>query len=475
MQQMRKTKIVCTIGPASESSDMLRRLIHAGMNVARFNFSHGDHAEHKAKYDRLVSLRREMNLPVATLLDTRGPEIRLGKFGGGKAVLEKGQKFVLTTEEVTGDKTRASVTHRDLPADVRVGGAILIDDGLIEMTVDEVRGKEIFCTVLNGGPVSDHKGVNVPGAKLSMPFISERDRADILFGCELGFDIIACSFTRTAEDIREVKRLLASRGGHMMIIAKIESVQGVENLEEILQEADGIMVARGDLGVEVPLQNVPSLQKQMIKLAEREGKQVITATQMLDSMIHNPRPTRAEVTDVANAIYDGTTAIMLSGETANGEYPVQAVETMASIAERTEVDIDYLRRMSRRMVDGKKVDVTTAISHSACTIAADIHADAVITVTMSGFTATRLSRYKPTCPILACTTKSSVACRLNILFDTYPLIIQEEDNMEELFQSAIRQARLAGYVKPGDTVVLTAGVPLGSSGKTNMVRVEDVV
>lgn len=475
MQQMRKTKIVCTIGPASESSDMLRRLIHAGMNVARFNFSHGDHAEHKAKYDRLVSLRRELNLPVATLLDTRGPEIRLGKFKGGRAVLEKGQKFVLTTEEVPGDGTRASVTHRELPADVRVGGTILIDDGLIEMTVDEIRGKEIFCTVLNGGPVSDHKGVNVPGAKLSMPFISERDRADILFGCELGFDIIACSFTRTAEDIREVKRLLASHGGHMMIIAKIESVQGVENLEEILREADGIMVARGDLGVEVPLQNVPSLQKQMIKLAEREGKQVITATQMLDSMIHNPRPTRAEVTDVANAIYDGTTAIMLSGETANGEYPVQAVETMASIAERTEVDIDYLRRMSRRMVDGKKVDVTTAISHSACTIAADIHADAVITVTMSGFTATRLSRYKPTCPILACTTKSSVACRLNLLFDTYPLIIQEEDNMEELFQSAIRQARLAGYVKPGDTVVLTAGVPLGSSGKTNMVRVEDVV
>ena len=471
---MRKTKIVCTIGPASESEEMLRALIKAGMNVARFNFSHGTHEEQKAKFERLISIRRQLNLPIATLLDTKGPEIRLRDFKDGKVELKEGQKFTLTTDEILGDASKVSITYKELPEDLTKGSTVLIDDGLIEMTVDEIRGNDIICTVKNGGPLSNHKGVNVPGTNLSMPFISEQDRKDIIFGCDMGFDMIACSFVRTADDIRQVKQILKEHDSHMMIIAKIESVQGVQNLESILDEADGIMVARGDLGVEVPFETVPVLQKQMIKMAEHEGKQVITATQMLESMIHNPRPTRAEAADVANAIYDGTTAIMLSGETAAGAYPIQAVQAMAHIAERTEVDIDYMRRMMRRAVDGSKIDTTTAISHSACTISEDIKADAIITVTMSGFTAARLSRYKPTCPILACTTKSSVACRMNILFDVYPLIIQEEETASQLFDTAIHQARLAGYIKPGDTVVITAGVPLGRSGKTNMVRVETV-
>lgn len=471
---MRKTKIVCTIGPASESEEILRELILEGADVARFNFSHGTHAEQKAKFERLVKVRRQMNLPIAALLDTKGPEIRLRDFKDGHAELKKGQKFTLTTEEILGDESKASVSYKGLVNDVKPGGQILIDDGLIELKVDSAAGTDIVCTVMNGGPVSNHKGVNVPGAELSMPFISEQDRKDIIFGCELGFDYIAASFTRTASDIREIREILKEHRSSMKIIAKIESTQGVANLSEILEEADGIMVARGDLGVEVPLETVPVLQKQMIKMAEHEGKLVITATQMLESMIHNPRPTRAEVTDVANAIYDGTTAIMLSGETASGAYPVEAVRTMAKIAERTELDIDYKRRMTRRTVDDKNVDVTTAISHSACTISEDIGADAIITVTISGFTAGRLSRYKPTCPIIACTTRSRVACQMNLLFDVYPVMIHEEDNTEQLFDAAVSQARLAGIIKQGDKVVLTAGVPLGESGNTNMVRVIDV-
>ena len=381
----------------------------------------------------------------------------------------------MTSRDVEGDRTIVSETYENLPHDVKPGGRILIDDGLIELHVDEIKnGTDIVCTVVNGGPVSNRKGVNVPGSDLSMPFISEQDRKDILFGCELGFDIIACSFVRTAQDIRDVRAILKSQNSHMKVIAKIESTQGIQNFDDILEEADGIMVARGDLGVEVPLEMVPIYQKKMIKKAEAAGKQVITATQMLDSMMHNPRPTRAEATDVANAIYDGTTAIMLSGETAAGLYPVEAVKTMALIAEQTEKDIDYYHRMVRRAVNGERTDVTTAVSHSACTISEDIGADAIITVTMSGFTAGRISRYKPSCPILACTTKSSVACQLNMLFDVYPLIINEEENENQLFEAAVHQARLAGYIKPGDTVVLTAGVPLGQSGRTNMVRVVEV-
>ena len=472
---MRKTKIVCTIGPASESEEMLTKLIKAGMNVARFNFSHGDHAEHEAKFKRLVRIRREMNLPIATLLDTKGPEIRLRDFKDGKVMLVKGQTFTLTTDEVLGDEHRASISFKGLVNDVQPGGTILIDDGLIELHVDKVGSTDIECTVINGGPVSNHKGVNVPGADLSMPFISEQDREDILFGCKMGYNIIALSFTRTAQDVLDVRRILDEQGSRMKVIAKIESIQGVKNLESILDAADGIMVARGDLGVEVPLEAVPVLQKQMIKMAELKGKTVITATQMLDSMIHNPRPTRAETTDVANAIYDGTSAVMLSGETAQGAYPVEAVETMARIAERTEKDIDYANRMQRRLIASEGAsDVTTAISHACCTVAEDIHAAAIITVTISGFTAERLSRYKPSCPIVACSLEPNVACQTNLFFGVVPLIIQPEKDAEQLFESAVHQAERAGLVRAGEKVVLTAGVPLGVSGKTNMIRVVEL-
>lgn len=471
---MRKTKIICTIGPASESEEMLEKLIKAGMNVARFNFSHGTHEEHRIKYERLIEVRKRMNLPIATLLDTKGPEIRLRDFKNGKVELKEGQKFTLTTREIMGDEKAASVTYQGLPEDVKAGGTILIDDGLIELHVDSIKDKDINCTVVNGGPVSNHKGVNVPGTDLSMPFISEQDREDILFGCDMGYNYIALSFTRSAADVEEVRKILDDKRSKMKIIAKIESMQGIKNLNEILRAADGIMVARGDLGVEIPLEQVPSLQKTMIKKAEAAGKIVITATQMLESMTHNPRPTRAETTDVANAIYDGTTAIMLSGETAAGAYPVEAVATMARIAETTEKDIDYVGRMKTRLATEEKSDITTAVSHATCTMAEDIKADAIITVSLSGFTASRLSKYKPTCPIIACSTGSNVACQMNLMFGVIPLIIGSEDNADKLFDSAIHQAQLAGLVKAGDTVILTAGMPLGVSGHTNMIKVVEV-
>ena len=469
---MRKTKIICTIGPASESEEMLEKLILAGMNVARFNFSHGTHEEHEAKFRRVVRMRRSMGLPIATLLDTKGPEIRLRDFDGGKVMLEKGQTFTLTTEEILGNAERASVTYKDLPRDVRVGGSILIDDGLIGLRVDEKTDTEITCTVINGGPVSNHKGVNVPGADLTMPFISAQDRADIEFGCRLGYDFIAASFTRTADDVEEIRELLKANNSRMKIIAKIESIQGVNNIEDILNAADGVMVARGDLGVEVPLEDVPVIQKRIIKLANQKGKIVVTATQMLDSMMHNPRPTRAESTDVANAIYDGTTAIMLSGETASGAYPEEAVKTMSRIAMRAEADINYKWLM--RQFDESDADITTAISHATSTIAEDIGASAIITVTMSGFTASRLSHYKATCPIIACTVSEPTACQMNVLFNVTPLTIPQEDREDMLFDAAVDAAKKAGLVKSGEYVVLTAGVPLGVAGNTNMTKVVEV-
>ena len=470
---MRKTKIICTIGPASESEEMLRALIDAGMNVARFNFSHGTHEEHREKFKRLVRIRKEMGKPVATLMDTKGPEIRLKDFEGGKVMLEKGKGFTLTTEDVMGTAERASITYKDLVKDVKAGGSILIDDGLIELRIDNVTDTDIHCTVINGGPVSNHKGVNVPDTDLSMPFISEQDRADIEFGAKLGYEYIAASFTRTADDIREIRAILDQFGSRMKIIAKIESTQGVNNIDEILDVADGVMVARGDLGVEVPMEEVPVYQKHIIHLAEVRGKIVVTATQMLDSMMHNPRPTRAEATDVANAIYDGTTAIMLSGETASGAYPLEAVRTMSRIAAAAENDIDYRRRFMNRP-DEIDADITTAISHSTCMVAQDINAKAIVTVTMSGFTARRISKYKPTCPIVACSVSEPVACQMNLLYGVIPLNIPQEDNEEMLFEAAVMAAKKAGVVEKGDKVVLTAGVPLGETGNTNMVRVFEV-
>ncbi|NLL75682.1 MAG: pyruvate kinase [Clostridiales bacterium] len=470
---MRKTKIICTIGPSCESEERLRELMLAGMNVARFNFSHGTHEQHKEKLAKVIKVSEELKLPIATLLDTKGPEIRLCDFKDGRTELVTGQLFTLTTEEVLGDSKRASITYKNLKNDVAVGMSILIDDGLIEMMVTDIKGEEIICTVVNGGPVSNHKGVNVPNAILSMPYISDTDRADIVFGCKMGYDFIAASFVRTKEDVLEIRKILEEHHSTMKIISKIENMQGIQNLEEILSVSDGIMVARGDMGVEVPLEEVPVLQKRMIKMAEAQGKHVITATQMLESMIKNPRPTRAETTDIANAIYDGTTAIMLSGETAAGLYPVEAVKTMARIAERTENDIDYDSRMKRR-VRCLDPDITTAISHATCTTASDLNASAIITVTMSGVTAEMISRYKPKCPIIACAVNPRVCRQLNLSWGVVPVLIQKEESAENLFEEASHAVERAGYVQRGDIAVLTAGVPLGISGNTNMIRVIEV-
>ena len=469
---MRKTKMICTIGPASQSEEKIRELILAGMNVARCNFSHGDHEEQKGKFVKVVKVSEELNIPVATLMDTRGPEIRIRDFEEGRVELVAGQKFVLTMDDVPGTSERVSVTYKNLKNDVKPGMSILIDDGLIELKVDEIEGEDIVCTVINSGSIANKRGVNIPNAQLSMPYIGEADRKDIIFGCELGFDFVAASFTRTKEDVLELRKLLDEHNSKMKIIAKIENMQGIHNLEEIIEVADGIMVARGDMGVEVPLEDVPVLQKKMIKLAVANGKHVITATQMLESMIKNPRPTRAEATDVANAIYDGTTAIMLSGESAQGLYPVEAVKTMAKIAERSERDIDYTSRMKKKNDEIK--DITTAISHATCTTAADLNAAAIITVTMSGFTAGMIARYKPECPIIACSVNPRVCRQMSLIWGVVPLLIEKENTADDLFDEAKRAVEKAGYIKKGDVVVLTAGVPLGVSGNTNMIRVIEV-
>ncbi len=473
MAFMRKTKIICTIGPACEAEEKLRELMLAGMNVARFNFSHGTHEEHKIKFERVNKISSELGLQVATLLDTKGPEIRLRDIEGGKTELVSGQKFTLTTEEIIGNNEKVSITYTNLKDDISVGTTILIDDGLIEMVVDAIEENEIICTVVNGGPISNHKGVNVPGAVLSMPYISDVDKSDIMFGCDMGFDFLAASFVRCREDILEVRKILDEQQSTMKIIAKIENMQGIRNLEEILSASDGIMVARGDMGVEIPMEEVPVIQKRMIKMAEKMGKHVITATQMLESMMRNPRPTRAEATDIANAIYDGTTAIMLSGESAAGRYPTEAVKTMSRIAERTEADIDYDGRMKNRAFSGNP-DVTTAISHATCMTAMDLKAAAIITVTISGFTAGMIARYKPGCPVIACSVSPRVCRQLSLLWGVTPLWIARESVADDLFEVAIAAAEKAGYIKKGDVVVLTAGVPLGVSGNTNMIRVVEV-
>jgi len=470
---MRKTKIICTIGPASESEERLRELMLAGMNVARFNFSHGTHEEQKAKYERVLKVRKELGLPVATMLDTKGPEIRLRDFEGGKVELKAGETFTLTTEEIMGTAQRATISYKNLKNDISVGTTLLIDDGLIELEVEKISGEDIICRVINGGFVSNHKGVNVPGAILSMPYISDADMEDILFGIKEGYELIAASFVRSKEDIYELRKILQEHGSDMKIIAKIENMQGIENLEEILEASDGVMVARGDMGVEIPMEEVPVLQKKMIKMANAQGKHVITATQMLESMINHPRPTRAEATDIANAIYDGTTAIMLSGESAAGKYPVEAVKTMARIAEAAEKDIDYRSRM-RRNDEGDKSEITNAIAYATCSAAMDLNAAAIITVTMSGYTAEAISRFKPSCPIIGCAVNERVCDQLNLLWGVNPLLIKKEENSEELFADAVTAAKEAGYVHTGDIVVITAGVPLGITGTTNMIHVVEV-
>lgn len=470
---IRKTKIVCTMGPNLFEKHLIAPLMKAGMNVARFNFSHGTYETHQHYYDEVCRIRDELGLPVATMLDTKGPEIRVRSFKNGHVTLQNGQLFTLTTDEVEGDEERVSITYKELPQDIAVGSSILIDDGLIGMQVERNDGADIVCRVLNGGVVSNNKGVNIPNAHLSMPFISEKDHQDILFAIKNGYDFIAASFTRCADDIMQIRHILQENNCHTInIIAKIENMEGVENIDEILRVVDGVMVARGDLGVEVPLEDVPSLQKKLIQRGIAAGKPVITATQMLDSMIKNPRPTRAEATDVANAIYDGTSAIMLSGESAVGAYPVEAVETMVRIALRAEADMDYIRRFSRDT--SASTDVTNAISHATVTSAHDLNASAIITVTKSGSTARILSRYRPACVIVGCTTEKHVWRQLALSWGTVPLMIAEESNTDDLFEHAVDAAVQNGLVHDGELVVLTAGVPLGISGTTNLMKVHVV-
>lgn len=472
--RMRKTKIVCTLGPATDSEDKVRELIDAGMNVARFNFSHGTHESHKTTFDIVDRLRREMQVPIATLLDTKGPEIRLGLFQGGKAQLTQGSRFVLTSEECLGDATRAQITFPGLCQDVKKDDAILLNDGAIALRVLCVRENEIECEVQNGGVISDRKGVNVPGVHLSMPYVSEKDRADILFGIRTGFDFIAASFARCAEDILQIRSLLEREGAqHIRIIAKIENAEGVANIDEILRVSDGIMVARGDMGVEVPYEDVPVLQKLLIKRCYNTGKMVITATQMLESMIQNPRPTRAETADVANAIYDGTSAVMLSGETAAGQYPIEAVRTMAQIAERAERAINYKKRFFERESNSLP-DVTNAISHATCTTAYDLGATAIITVTWSGTTARMLSKYRPDIPIVACTHLESTYYQLALSWGVEPLLVDVKNETDELFAHAVSRACEAGMCSDGNLVVITAGVPMGVNGTTNTLKVHVV-
>ena len=470
---IRKTKIVCTMGPNLFEKHLIAPLMKAGMNVARFNFSHGTYETHQHYYDEVCRIRDELGLPIATMLDTKGPEIRVRSFKNGRVTLQNGQLITLTTDEVEGDEERVSITYKELPQDIAVGSSILIDDGLIGMQVERIDGADIVCRVLNGGVVSNNKGVNIPNAHLSMPFISEKDHQDILFAIKNGYDFIAASFTRCADDIMQIRHILQENNCHTInIIAKIENMEGMENIDEILRVVDGVMVARGDLGVEVPLEDVPSLQKKLIQRGIAAGKPVITATQMLDSMIKNPRPTRAEATDVANAIYDGTSAIMLSGESAVGAYPVEAVETMVRIALRAEADMDYIRRFSRDT--SASTDVTNAISHATVTSAHDLNASAIITVTKSGSTARILSRYRPACVIVGCTTEKHVWRQLALSWGTVPLMIAEESNTDDLFEHAVDAAVQNGLVHDGELVVLTAGVPLGISGTTNLMKVHVV-
>lgn len=471
---MRKTKIVCTLGPASQTEEVLRQMIQAGMNVARINFSHGTHEEHGKKLELLYRLRKEMGVPVAALLDTKGPEIRLGTFANKKETLQAGDSFTLTTVPMEGTKEKASISFAGLPHDVKPGDAILIDDGLIELKVESVDGPEIRCTVINGGNVSDRKGINVPNVSLSMPYLSERDKDDILYGIKVGFDFIAASFVRNAQDVQQLRDLLKQNGGEKIkIIAKIENAEGVNNIDEIIRVSDGIMVARGDMGVEIPFEKVPKIQKEIIKKVYNSGKVVITATQMLESMTENPRPTRAEATDVANAIYDGTSAIMLSGETAAGKYPVESVRTMAKIAVETEQDIDYEGRFHRFQEESMR-NVTNAISHATCTTAYDLEASAIITVTESGQTARMISKYRPAMPIVGCTVNEDVYRQLAMSWGVVPILCQAQNDADSLFSHAVERAKEENLISDGNLVVITAGVPLGIPGTTNLIKVQTV-
>ena len=470
---MRKTKIICTLGPSTDKEGVLRELVANGMNVARFNFSHGSHEEHLGRLEKLKSIREELGLPVAALLDTKGPEIRLKDFKNGTEMLDAGQMFTLTTRDVEGTKEICSITYKDLPQDVQPGGTIMLDDGLIKLQIQTVNDTDIVCKVLNSGKIKNKKGVNVPGVHLSMPYMSQRDRDDIIFGAQQGFDFIAASFVRTAQDVYDIRNLLNEYDSDIRIIAKIENREGVNNIDSILAAADAVMVARGDLGVEIDFTELPGIQKNIIERSFSFGKPIVTATQMLDSMIVNPRPTRAEISDVANAIYDGTSAIMLSGETAAGAYPVEALKTMSAIAERTEQE-SHSRFAPLTETSNGKISVSDATAHAACLTAKDVNAAAIVTVSESGNTARLLSKYRPEQPIIACVMKEQVQRQLALSWGITPLMMSLAHSTDELIEMSTSLAKENGYLHNGELAVVTAGVPVGVSGTTNMIKIHMV-
>lgn len=469
---MRKTKIVCTLGPASSDEETLRKMLLAGMNVARLNFSHGTHEGHKETIDKFRKVRDEMGIPAAVLLDTKGPEIRTGNFLKGSEELKEGQMFTLTTQQVDGTAEIVSVTYKDLPKEVSPGNLVLINDGKIVIRVEESDDTDVRCKVIHGGRISNHKGINLPNVRLNMQYMSPQDRDDILFGIANDVDYIAASFVRSASDVMEVRKLLEENGGsEIKIIAKIESTQGIENFEEILDAADGIMVARGDMGVEVAYEKLPGIQKKFIRRCVQSGKLVITATQMLESMTTSPIPTRAEITDVANAVFDGTTAVMLSGETAAGQYPVEAVETMAKIAFQAEQDSPKVP--SRNMIwhEMNSTDVTNAVGHAACTLAKDINAAAIMAITKTGYTARRMSKFRPDIMIIGATPYKKTYHQLSLIWGVTPLMADYRYEIEELFAHCAHKALESGLIKEGSNIVISAGVPVDVPGNTNIIRV----
>lgn len=473
LNNLKKTKIVCTLGPASDNENTLRELVINGLNVCRFNFSHGSHEEHKERMDLVKKVRTELNQPVAILLDTKGPEIRTGKFDLPEVLLEEGQDFTITMKEVAGTKEICTVSYKGLAKDVVVDDTILIDDGLVGLKVKEIKGDDILCVVENSCIVKNHKGVNVPGVKINLPALTDKDISDIEFGISQDIDFVAASFVRKAADVIEIREILKKNNAtHIEIISKIENQEGIDNIDEIIEVSDGIMVARGDLGVEIPTEEVPIVQKMMIAKCNAAGKPVITATQMLDSMMRNPRPTRAEVTDVANAIYDGTDAIMLSGETAAGKYPVEAVKTMATIAKRTESSLNYRKILQCKK--HSKITVTNAISYATCTTAMDLEAASIITFTTTGQTAKMVSKFRPQCQIIATTENEDVLRRLALVWGVYPVRTSHVGNTDAIIDKSIDAGKEMNYLNNGDLVVITAGSPVGVRGTTNLIKVHTV-
>ncbi|MGM0419703.1 MAG: pyruvate kinase [Bacillota bacterium] len=470
---MRKTKIVCTLGPASNDKETLLKMAEAGMNVARFNFSHGDHPEHKARMDIIKQVEKEMDRPLGIMLDTQGPEIRTGILKDDKVQLVRGDKITITTEDIEGDAGKISVSYKNLPEDLGSGSLILIDDGLIELKVIEINDNEITCEIINGGELGSRKGVNLPGVKVNLPALTDKDKKDILFGINEGIHFIAASFVRKAEDVIEIRKLLEEKNAEKInIVPKIENQEGVDNIDQIIEVSDGIMVARGDLGVEIPPEKVPVIQKIIIDKCNEAAIPVITATQMLDSMIRNPRPTRAEASDVANAIVDGTDAIMLSGESAAGKYPLQSVQTMARIAEEIEASLIFRNRMSNRKPTSHST--TESISFAACETAINLEADALLTATGSGLTARVVSKFRPFIKIIAATPSKDVQHFLTLSWGVYPLMADFADSTDKMIDNAIKAALDYGLIKTGDLLTITAGAPTGMPGTTNLIKVDVV-